>query len=257
MTAASRWRRLGSCMAPVVLGLGVSFVAPLALARFETTRFIDTNPEPSPVTGFELHVGTSAGEYMLVVDIGLPPLDAHGARILALDLSDEAVVYLAVSAYDGEGRRSLLSNEIMRGPPGEAAVGEKIETWRFTPSLDCAGIASDDMDDDTIPDACDNCTLLANPDQRDVDAGADDNSSLPGLQRYGDICDADLDNDGFVGESDFFLFFRPCLGHLTSEFPECSRADFDADGIVGGSDFFLFFRPSFGQEPGPGYDETQ
>ncbi len=256
MTASPRWKSLSWYTVPVVLGLGVSLVAVPALARFETIRFIDPNPEPSPVTGFELHVGTNSGEFTAVFDIGLPPLDTDGARILALKLSDD-IVHIAVSAYDGEGRSSLLSNEIERGPPGEATVGEEIETWRLTPSLDCAGIASEDMDDDTIPDACDNCTLLANPDQRDADAGADDNSSLPGLQRYGDVCDADLDNDGFVGGTDFFLVFRPCFGRLTNEAPECSRADFDADGIVGGTDFFLFFRPSFGLEPGPGYDETQ
>jgi hypothetical protein len=235
----------------------MSLVALPALARFETIRFIDPNPAPSPVTSFQLHVGANSGEFTAVFDIGLPPLDTEGARILALELSDDAIFRIAVSAEDGEGRSSLLSNEIERGPPGEAEVGEEIETWRLTPSLDCAGIASDDMDDDTIPDACDNCTLVANPDQRDGDAGADDNSSLTGLQRYGDVCDADLDNDGIVGVSDFSVEFQPCFGTLTNEAPECSRADFDADGVVGLIDFLLFFRPSFGLEPGPGYDETQ
>ena len=37
-------------------------------------------------------------------------------------------------------------------------------------------------------------------------------SSLEGIQHYGDVCDADLNNDGTVNTGDFFGFFRPQFG---------------------------------------------
>ncbi len=223
MTVSSPWMRSASWRA--ALGLGVLLLASPALARLEIIRFVDANPEPSPVTGFELHVGMNPGPFTIVFDIGLPPLDAEGARILALDLSDELVVSVAVSAYDGQGRHSLLSNEMVRAPPGDAAAG--LETWFLTSSLDCAGIASDDLDADAIPDACDNCTLKWNPDQFDSDADG-----------YGDACDhgpiqADATGDHIVGGPDFVV--------LSGEFGSTTggSADFTGDGIVGAPDFIV------------------
>ncbi len=102
------------------------------------------------------------------------------------------------------------------------------------------------------PNLQDNCRDVANPAQEDVDAGQDDDSSLPGTQSYGDACDVDLDNDGVVGPSDFFGSFRPCLGADLGLSPECLRADLDGDGIVGAADFFSRLRPALGSPPGPG-----
>ena len=96
---------------------------------------------------------------------------------------------------------------------------------------------------------------MANPDQSDSDAGFDDDSSRPGIQHYGDACDADLDDDGIVGASDFFGVFRPCLGVDLTANPGCAEADLDGDGVVGPSDFFGVLRPEFGTEPGPGRTE--
>jgi len=111
---------------------------------------------------------------------------------------------------------------------------------------------SGDADGDGIPDALDNCRLVDNPGQEDADAGFDDDTSLPGVQHYGDACDADLDDDGVVGASDFFSAFRPCLGADLAATPGCIEADLDGDGIVGPSDFFGALRPALGTVPGPG-----
>lgn len=245
---------LAASMASLVLALGLSLVATESLARSELIRFIDTNSDPLLTAGFELHVGFEAGVHALVFDLGLPVLDEEDAYVLALDLSDDVVAFIAVSAYDDQGDTSDISNEVMRGPPGDAVFEEGIDWWQLTADLDCAGLLSDDVDGDSVADACDNCATVANPDQSDRDAGFDDNLTLPGVQHYGDACDADFDNDGIVGGTDFFGVFRPCFGLLTSEFAECEAADFDKDGIVGGTDFFGVFRPSFGLEPGPGYE---
>ncbi len=112
-----------------------------------------------------------------------------------------------------------------------------------------------DSDGDGVRDVHDNCVEVPNPGQRDVDAGRDDDSSLAGVQHYGDACDADLDNDGLVGVIDFFAFFRPCLGVDPRWVPACVRADLDRDGIIGPADFFAVMRPAFHQPPGPGMTE--
>ena len=112
-----------------------------------------------------------------------------------------------------------------------------------------------DSDGDGVPDAIDNCTDVANPDQSDFDAGLDDDSSLPGVQHYGDACDLDGDGDGIVGPSDFFGFFRPCLGEDPAVVARCAAADADGDGVIGPADFFAGFRPALGSPPGPGTTE--
>ncbi len=112
-----------------------------------------------------------------------------------------------------------------------------------------------DSDGDGVPDEDDNCRDVANPDQADVNAPSDDDSSLRGVQHYGDACDADLDDDGITAPSDFFGVFRPCLGSDLVLQPECLAADFDGDGTVGPSDFFVGLRPAFGTRPGPGVTE--
>ncbi|MDJ0786293.1 MAG: thrombospondin type 3 repeat-containing protein [Myxococcota bacterium] len=107
-----------------------------------------------------------------------------------------------------------------------------------------------DSDFDGINDLADNCRLVPNPDQADANSSEDDDSSLKGIQHYGDACDADLDNDGLVRSNDFFGFFRPCLGPVTTR--ACAPADFDGDGLVSPTDFFSVLRPAFGETPGPG-----
>jgi hypothetical protein len=115
--------------------------------------------------------------------------------------------------------------------------------------------ASPDTDEDGVPDSNDNCRLEPNPDQADVDAGQDDDSSQAGVQHYGDRCDGDLNNDGIVNTTDFFGFFRPCFGASVDAAPECGAADMDGNGTVNTGDFFGFFRPQVGGPPGPGYTE--
>lgn len=112
-----------------------------------------------------------------------------------------------------------------------------------------------DRDGDGIRDDRDNCILVPNPDQADVNASEDDDSSRNGTQHYGDACDVDLDNDGTVGPSDFFGVFRPCLGADPASDPACAPADLDGDGIIGTADFFARLRPALGSTPGPGVTE--
>ncbi|MFK7888117.1 MAG: thrombospondin type 3 repeat-containing protein [Gammaproteobacteria bacterium] len=93
-------------------------------------------------------------------------------------------------------------------------------------------ITGTDSDADSVLDAQDNCTLAANPDQRDTDADG-----------YGNRCDPDLNNDGIVNVID--------LGLLRAEFFTANEnADLNGDGVVNVVDLGLL-RALFFAPPGP------
>jgi hypothetical protein len=96
-----------------------------------------------------------------------------------------------------------------------------------------------DSDADGRIDACDNCPLLANPDQ--VDANGDG---------IGNACDPDVNDDQVVGVPDFNAF-RPGFGSRQGQPGYQLALDFNADGAIGLADFNLL-RRYFGQAPGPG-----
>ena len=99
-----------------------------------------------------------------------------------------------------------------------------------------------DRDGDGIDDNLDNCAVVPNADQRDT--------SLAGVgDGYGNICDADLDNNGTVDLSDFSLF-RAAFGVTAPLTPAQEDADFNGDGNVNLSDFSIL-RSFFGNAPGP------
>ncbi len=93
-----------------------------------------------------------------------------------------------------------------------------------------------DSDLDGIADGADNCTVVANPDQRDTDGDG-----------FGNACDADLNNDCSVNFGD--------LADLKAAFfPDYDEdADFDNDGSVNFGDLALMKSSFFnGANPGPG-----
>ena len=112
-----------------------------------------------------------------------------------------------------------------------------------------------DSDGDGVGDACDNCQLVANATQTDRNSPEDDLVWQQGVQRFGDACDADLDNDGKVGQSDVDGLYQACIGVAVDQGNECVPADFDSDGVVGASDFFSVLRPAMDGVPGPGWTE--
>lgn len=85
-----------------------------------------------------------------------------------------------------------------------------------------------DSDVDGIADAADNCPLTANPNQRDTDGDG-----------YGNVCDADLNNDGVVNVVDLARF-KFVFGQSDAD------ADFNGDGIVNVVDLALL-KSLFGQ----------
>jgi hypothetical protein len=91
-----------------------------------------------------------------------------------------------------------------------------------------------DTDGDSINDISDNCSLVANLDQRDTDNDG-----------FGNICDPDFNQNGIVDPADFSL--------LKSRFGQMGFQDQDlnGNGIVDPVDFSLL-KQRLGQPPGPG-----
>ena len=74
--------------------------------------------------------------------------------------------------------------------------------------------ANPDTDGDGVLDSSDNCTLKANPNQLDADSDG-----------YGNICDADLNNDGIANSLDIPLFMSLFIARDI-------EVDFNGDGVV-------------------------
>jgi hypothetical protein len=92
--------------------------------------------------------------------------------------------------------------------------------------------AAPDSDGDGVPDDADNCTEVANADQRDTNGDG-----------FGNICDADLDDNCLVAGNDW-LIMRDALGMNDP------HADLNGDGIVARQDVLILFTSRF-QPPGP------
>jgi hypothetical protein len=126
------------------------------------------------------------------------------------------------------------SYDLMLSFPGYASetVTGLIVTAGGTRNAGTTTLEAIDTDADAVPDVDDNCTLLANPDQRDTDGDS-----------YGNRCDPDMDNSGTVNFADLGAFKALFFGSDPD-------ADFDGDGTVNFFDLGIlkafFFLP-----PGP------
>jgi hypothetical protein len=95
-----------------------------------------------------------------------------------------------------------------------------------------------DFDGDLVCDIEDNCLEIANPAQVDSD-----------LDGYGNRCDCDFTNDGFVGAPDFIkLAIRYGMSNAHPAWDE--NLDTDSDGQIGIVDFNAV-SGAFGGAPGP------
>ncbi len=120
---------------------------------------------------------------------------------------------------------------------GAADAGDGIEvSFSSTSGLTSVpgGSAPVDTDGDGVDDSADNCTLVANADQRDTNSDG-----------YGNLCDPDFDNNGtvnFLDISGWVPLFNTACGDVDE--------DLTGDGSCNFADFSLI--PAyFGGPPGP------
>ncbi|MEM6640629.1 MAG: proprotein convertase P-domain-containing protein [Pseudomonadota bacterium] len=133
-----------------------------------------------------------------------------------------------LSVFDGEsagGTWTLNVADVFNQDPGQ------LTEWCIVPTEE-----NPDTDGDGVDDTVDNCTLVANPDQRDTDGDG-----------FGNLCDADLNNDCSTNSIDLGLF-------RAAFFSSNADADFDGSGSVNALDLGIF-RSLFFAPPGPGVDE--
>ncbi len=97
---------------------------------------------------------------------------------------------------------------------------------------------SPDTDGDGVIDSEDNCTLVANADQRDTNGDG-----------YGNICDADLDDDCVVDITDAGLM-AGAIGCSPGSPAWCEDADLNGDGVVDATDVAVLQAAIF-TAPGP------
>ena len=115
------------------------------------------------------------------------------------------------------------------------------------PIASFAGLAPD-ADNDGIPDVLDKCSL----DSRNSVAPGTCDTDTDG---YGNVCDADFDQNFAVNSVDFSTKFVPAFKGLDpSPWPE--GMDMDCNGAVNAIDFSQYFVPKFkgllgGAIPGP------
>ena len=146
----------------------------------------------------------------------------------------------AMLLFPGHPEKSIISSRIHtldlgRMPPlGSNVVDTKgvrlIDEW-IRSGL---GFKTPDTDNDGFADNADNCTDIQNVNQIDTDGDG-----------YGNICDADLNNDGIVNTNDLNRF-RSLFAKLGAGLD----GDFNGDGMVNVSDLATF-RSLFGKAPGP------
>jgi uncharacterized repeat protein (TIGR01451 family) len=118
--------------------------------------------------------------------------------------------------------------------------GNNSVTVQTTVEADTSGEL--DTDGDGIPDRLDNCIHVPNgPDA--PDAGGHSQRDTDG-DGFGNVCDADLNNDGMVTVTDFMIL----RSRLNTSDPD---ADLDGDGQVTRADYLILLRGLLNKPPGP------
>ncbi|MEM6638758.1 MAG: hypothetical protein AAF610_02555 [Pseudomonadota bacterium] len=191
-----------------------------------------------------LRIGVTDGDTCFVssdpvlLDSGSP--GPGGLETITFELSEDAMTEVLgnncgfgnndlATVLTGVTQFRLLSAENV------SWLGDNIASEFQIDDVEALGPDVVDSDGDSIGDDVDNCTLAANADQRDTDADG-----------FGNVCDADLNNDCVVNFID--------LGELRTQFFSAGPdADFNGDGVVNFVDLGSL-RTQFFQPPGPGVD---
>ncbi|MEO1574058.1 MAG: thrombospondin type 3 repeat-containing protein [Pseudomonadota bacterium] len=196
--------------------------------------------EGDPVPGFPSEQFLDFGDEGVSMGGQLITFDARFTNTMGLGVDSEnsgmfawrdGTLYMLASTVDTLDGQSPVFFDFN----GEGADDGQISfEARFSGGGSAAYLAtlSPDSDGDGVADSSDNCTLVANPDQRDTNGDG-----------FGNACDADLNNDGVVNVLD--------LGELRLVFfGDDADADFNGDGAVNVIDLGIL-RAGFFLPPGP------
>ncbi|NNF15353.1 MAG: hypothetical protein HKN70_01335 [Gammaproteobacteria bacterium] len=164
-----------------------------------------------------------------IVDMAYPSRSTDTVRVLS-GAGDGSFTESAVIAVDADP--ITIATGDVNGDGSDDIVSGSINNFSFNTLVFLTQVAVD-SDGDGVSDNIDNCTDVANPDQRDTNGDG-----------FGNLCDPDLNNDGVVNFIDVSLW-APFFGTADS-----GDADFDGNGLVNFVDFALF-PEYFAGPPGP------
>ena len=157
----------------------------------------DNNSE-GDLAGYHLYYGTSPGNYTVAVDVG----NVTEYNLDNLDLHENVIYYIAITAFDFFGNESDFSTEL------------------------------EYVADDGVPSGADNCPDAYNSDQEDT--------YPPQGNGIGDACDCEgnFDCDGDVDTDDIRVFLldfgrNPYNDPCTNDW---CNGDFNCDGDVDADD---------------------
>jgi len=85
-------------------------------ARTETFRWLDPNPDPSPVIAFSIYWRTASG-WSEGLDVGMPSPDLEGVYSASVEVAADATE-VAMKSRDDVGAASFLSNTLQLAPNG-------------------------------------------------------------------------------------------------------------------------------------------
>ena len=159
-----------------------------------------------------------------------------GAIVLSLLAGSASASPLSSASYridwdvadSGGGTAMSASYSLNDSVAPGTALGESTSaSYRMQPGF----LSPPDFDTDGVRNFLDNCTQDANPDQRDSNSDG-----------YGNVCDADLNNDGITNTVDLGLLR---LSFFTAD----ADADLNGDGVVNVVDLGTL-RAAFFSTPG-------
>jgi hypothetical protein len=183
--------------------------------------------------GFDEVNNTEAGFVVMLSNDGnnIPPggYDQSDLIYLAQSNPTQDWDWQKQLAYDGATNIDVggVTDPTQAGITGNRLFVDQDYGWGSGgPDIVTAVTTDADDDGDLVPDAIDNAYQTFNPDQTDTDQ-----------DMYGNIADADFDNDGFVGPSDFGTLR---VNYNQAVPPGNPNVDMDGGDFIGPSDFSSF-----------------
>jgi hypothetical protein len=215
------------------LGSGVSVDYSAALPSLTVAEFASTLSPPHLTTKLGTTINT--GGRIVNLNAAAAPFAGNGIGLPpGLNAQLGTVTFRNNGSPTGTFEIRSDSNS-----PTDGVLDRKGRSIAHTTTFNSAFVTItglDDVDGDGINNDSDNCLEAWNITQDDTDA-----------DNCGNLCDADYDNTGFVGFSDF-LQFAVAYGTTTDQ--EKCHVEPIPGCAVGFSDF-LFFAGAYGSPPGP------
>ena len=203
-------------------------------------------PPDDDVAGYKVYFALRSMDYDEGVDIELRLPDSQGiAYYLYGGLESDSDYFVVMTAYDTEGFESVFSNEIvieaLACDPTGCDDGDPCTVdacwWRFcTNDRVPEGM---DSDGDGVCDLVDNCLTRPNPMQVDSDEDG-----------FGNMCDADYDNNAFVNYWDRFRLASAIVNAESEVASYDAVLDLNSDGRINRIDWLIFQSLYLGA-PGP------